>query len=201
MSRTATFITPHDHGRRMTLDDFESAEVQDGHLYELSGGTIIVSDIPGDQHWAQVDEIKQQLYVYKAANPSQVHRVGGGAECKILLIDTESERHPDVAVYKQAKPEGANFWARWIPAVAIEVVSESSRHRDYDEKPADYLAFGVLEYWIVDFKNDEMVVMQRSGGRWATRAVKPGERYRTALLPGFELNLEAVFNAARLARE
>ena len=30
---------PADHGRRMSLEDFEQAKVQEGYLYELAGGS------------------------------------------------------------------------------------------------------------------------------------------------------------------
>ncbi|HKA53672.1 MAG TPA: hypothetical protein VKJ47_08415 [Candidatus Binatia bacterium] len=34
--KTATKVTPADHGRRMSLADFEFAEVQEGYVYGLS---------------------------------------------------------------------------------------------------------------------------------------------------------------------
>ena len=47
MSTQTIKIGPADHGRRMSLADFEHAEVQEGLLYELGRGVIIVSDVPG----------------------------------------------------------------------------------------------------------------------------------------------------------
>jgi hypothetical protein len=42
------------------------------------------------------------------------------------------------------------LWRSWTPDLVIEVVSESSRDRDYTEKRDEYWSLGVMEYWIVD---------------------------------------------------
>ena len=41
-------------------------------------------------------------------------------------------------------------WWNWPPALVIEVVSPGSGVRDHEEKPPEYLAYGVGEYWIFD---------------------------------------------------
>jgi len=183
----------------MSLEDFDRAEAREGHLYELSRGVIIVSDVPGKKHFKQVDAIKQQLYVYKAAHPEIVKLVGGGGECKILAEGFESERHPDVAVYKTDTPDSGDIWSTWIPEIVVEVVSPGSELRDYEEKPPEYLAFGVMEYWIFDLEKEQVSILQRSGGRWATSVLSPAQTHKTRLLPRFELNIAAVFDAARSA--
>src|SRR4051812_34822220 len=118
MTRTAVKIGPGDQGKRMSLKDFDHAEAQDGYNYELSRGVILVSDVPDDRHLAQVDDIRQQLAEYRAAHRGIIQRVAGSGECKILLPQLETERHPDVAVYKTRSPEGETRWERWVPEVA-----------------------------------------------------------------------------------
>jgi len=182
----------------MSLAEFEQAEGCEGSSYELSRGVVTVVDVPNRKHFAQVDAIKQQLYVYKAHSPDQVYRVGGGSDCKILLEDLESERRPDIAVYKTA-PDTNEDWSSWVPEIVIEVVSPGSETRDYDEKPPEYLAFGVMEYWIVDAAKEEVLVLRRSSGKWARRVLKADDKYKTRLLPDFEFDVAPVFAAARSA--
>jgi len=79
MGETKVRIGPADHGRRMSLADFDLADGDEGHLYELSSGVITVVDVPGKPHFDQVDEVKRQLFAYGAAHPQAVHRIGGGA--------------------------------------------------------------------------------------------------------------------------
>ena len=199
MSRTATIVGPADNGRRMALEEFDHVETRPGYLYELARGVIVVSDIPGLPHMVQVDELRQALAVYRAQNPNQIRRILTGSECKILLGDLESERHPDIAVYKTPPPDDENVWAVWIPALVIEVVSPGSENRDYFEKREEYLAFGVREYWIVDAARGEIQVLRRVGRRWTERVVRPPATYQTKVLPGFTLSCETIFQAAREA--
>lgn len=75
-------------------------------------------------------------------------------------------------------------------------LEDFERGRDYQEKGEEYLAFGVHEYWIVDYAKRQMLVLQRRSGKWQERVVKEGEAYRPAELRGFEFNLGPVFEAA-----
>lgn len=202
MSTVTTILKPEDHGRTMTLAEFESAEAADGALYELSRGMITVIQVPKRKHLAQVDNFRQQLSEFRATNPGLIHNLAAGQECKIPVEGLASERHPDLAVYKTAPPDDVpdnEIWAAWIPEIVIEVVSPSSAHRDYEEKPEEYLQFGIREYWIVDAEKQcvggGLTVLRRSRGRWAGWVIRPGELHKTELLPGFEFDCGAVFAA------
>lgn len=199
MTRVINRIGPQDNGRRMTLEEFASIEAQPGYLYELGRGTVIVTDIPNPKHFAQVMAAKRQLWGYDAAHPGKIFGIAGGGECKILLDDLASERHPDIAVYSTAPLAEQDVWATWIPEIVIEVISPGSEHRDYVEKREEYLQFGIREYWIIDADKRQMLVLRRAGGRWSERIVRPGDVYRTRLLPGFQFDLNAVFEAIAAA--
>src|SRR5437016_8193649 len=95
---TAIKIVQADHGRKMSLAEFEHAEVQEGRLYELGRGVIVVSDVPGLRHMRQVRVIRDQLSSYYHSYPESLYVVAAGSECKILLEDLESERHPDLTI-------------------------------------------------------------------------------------------------------
>lgn len=196
MSKTALKITQHDRGRAMALDDFDAADAEEGQLFELGRGIVVVTEIPRPSHEMIVDAIRMQLTAHRLAHPGQIHMLASGAGCKILLASLNSERHPDLAVYKSPPPrDDAQVWSLWIPDLAVEVVSPGSEHRDYVEKREEYLQFGVREYWIVDAAKQEMLALQRSRGQWAEQLVKPGTPYRPIVLPGFEFNLAAIFAA------
>jgi Uma2 family endonuclease len=198
MQKTAIRVGPGDDGQPMSLLDFEHAEGQDGYLYELGRGTVVVTDVPKRRHLNQVLALKRQLFAYDAAHPGRIHTIATGSECKILLDDLQSERHPDLAVYLTPPPDedDREIWNTWIPEIVVEVVSPSSRHRDHVEKREEYLSFGVREYWIVDADRGEIRILRRSRGRWAERIVSPARPYRTGLLPGFELDGARVLDAA-----
>src|SRR5207249_1761457 len=159
-----------------------------------------VSDVPNPPHLAQVSEIKFQLTGYALTRRDKIYAVASGGECKIPVEGLESERHPDLAIYKTPPPSAdEEVWALWVPEMVIEVVSPGSEQRDYVEKRDEYLAFGVQEYWIVDAARQEVLILRRAGGRWKERVVRPPEVYRTRHLPKFEFACAAVFEAARAA--
>lgn len=200
--QTVRKIGPADHGRRMSLADFEHAKVVEGKLYELGRGVIVVSEIPSLFHLAQVSVLREQFATYDLARPGRIWGVVGGSECKILLLDLDSERHPDLTVYTDIPPgDDSEVWYSWVPEIVVEVVSADSVARDYGEKREEYLAFGVLEYWIVNAERDEMLVLRRRGGRWAEVAVRPPQTYTTRRLPGLVIDVAAVFEAARAVRD
>jgi Uma2 family endonuclease len=194
MPKTLLKIGPKDHGKRMSLEDFEHAEVQEGYLYELGRGVVVVTDVPNPPHLMALVAVKRQLSAYDLANPGRICALAAGSDCKVLIRDLASERHPDLAVYKTPPPaDDSSAWEGWIPELVIEVVSPSSGHRDYDEKPDEYLLVGIREYWVVDPLQQEIVVFRRHRGRATRRVLRPPEMYRTRVLPGFELDCDQVF--------
>ena len=139
-SKTIVKIGPEDHGRLMSLADFEHAEVQEGFNYELSRGVITVTDVPGRRHLALMTAIRDELIVFKRADPGKIHTVAGGSDCKLLLPSFQSERHPDIAVYKTAPPEDENDWINWVPEIVVEVISPGSEQRAPTRKKGAYAA-------------------------------------------------------------
>jgi Uma2 family endonuclease len=197
MRKIAIKITPADHGKRMGLDDFDQAEVQEGYLYELSRGNITVTGKSGIQHLRQVLAIRRQLEAYDRAHPGQIVSIAAVNRSKIPLIDLQSQRRPDLAVYRNLTPDEVDFWGYWIPELVIEVVTPEPAHRDYFEKPEEYLQFGVMEYWIVDAERQEMLALWRRAGKWAERIVRPPEMYRSKSLGGFTLDCGAALATTR----
>ncbi len=196
--RKVVRIGPADHGRRMSLDVFDKAVGQEGYAYELNKGVIEVSAVPHPRHAMQIQAVRNPSIVYQESHPGVVHLIGGGQDAKLLVQALESERHPDLSVYLDPPPDDADdIWSEWVPAIVVEVVSDRSAKRDYEDKPPEYLAFGVQEYWIVDGAQRLFTAMTRYRGQWQTKAYKPSQKYTTRRLRGFTLDLKRVFAAGR----
>jgi len=114
-----------------------------------------------------------------------------------LIASTQSERHPDLSIYLDTQPDVSDVWSVWVPAIVIEVISTRSSARDYEDKPDEYLEFGVSEYWIVDAAKGQMTVLIRWRGQWKKQIVKPAQKFTTRLLPKFTLDLKRVLAAAK----
>jgi len=190
-------VGPQDHGRKMSLADFDHAIAQEGYVYELGKGVIEVSDVPHPSHLALLTRVRNQFIIYQEANPELINEVAGSNDSKILLESDQSERRPDISVYLTPPPESKDIWSTWIPSIVVEVISKSSIERDYEVKPGEYLAFGVDEYWIVDGLKMQMTANTRWRGRWKPRVLKPSQKYTPLCLPGFTLDLKRVFSVSK----
>jgi Uma2 family endonuclease len=82
----------------------------------------------------------------------------------------------------------------------MEVVSPGaeSRQRDLVDKRRDYAQAGVSEYWIVDPETESVTVLALDGSEYRVHGeFKTGESATSVLLPGFAVDVSAVFAAGR----
>lgn len=75
--------------------------------------------------------------------------------------------------------------------LAVEIVSPESVLRDRGAKYAEYEAGGVREYWIIDAdaKRADFFVLDGEG-RYQRASPDSGGRYESAVLPGFRVNID-----------
>jgi Uma2 family endonuclease len=195
MAITTRQVGPADHGQRMTLDEFIQADFEEGWLYELARGAIVVTEVPGPDHGRIVRRLTRLFIVYEDSHPDIITFGAGGSDCRLRLPGMQSDRHPDQAIYLDPQPPGPNVWTRWTPHIVVEVVSKGGEDRDYVEKREEYLRVGVSEYWIVDPNERRIHVLQRAGDTWEETVVAPGATYRTHLLPGLEVRPDELLGA------
>lgn len=196
--KTKHKIGPQDQGRKMSLKRFEFAEIEEGNRYELARGFVVVSEVPNYLHAAQIDVLQDHLRVYKVSHKGTIHMILEGTDCKLLMPEWESERHPDLAIYL-SKPTGAKnrkMWRTWIPDLIIEVVSPRSADRDYVEKREEYWTLGVKEYWIVDANFKKVLALRRGRTQWIEKELFADDFCETKLLPGFKMPCRAIFDVA-----
>lgn len=89
----------------------------------------------------------------------------------------------------------------WLGAdLVIEVVSDDaeSRERDFERKRRDYAEGGIPEYWIVDPSLEQITVPVLEDAAYRTHGTfGRGEQAASATLPGFAVDVAAVFDAAK----
>ena len=78
------------------------------------------------------------------------------------------------------------------PAIAVEFVSAGKRNaeRDYHTKREEYREAGVKEYWVIDRFTRKMTVFLQDGSQ---KVLTAEQVYTTHLIPGFELDLQPLF--------
>ena len=184
-------IGPADHGRLMTLEEFQEADVEEGYRYELARGVLEVTHVPNDPHGVTVWNLLSSVGVYSREHPRVIYRAGGGSEFRLCKAPRGaiSGRNPDVAVALRGTPK--DWRGHRPPSLAFEVVSEGSeaRERDYVTKRAEYLAYGLREYWIVDLQEKTVTVLIRDGDIWVEQVYRDDQHAVSLVLPGLAIRL------------
>jgi Uma2 family endonuclease len=176
-------IGPADHGRAMTLEEFLDAEVEQGYRYELARGVLEVNQVANDPHGDVVCNLYRAVARYDTQHPGVIRRFGGGNEFQFIIPGLASGRNPDLGVVLRGTPK--DWRGRRQPALAAEVVSRGGVERDYVSKREEYLAFGLMEYWIVDPLERKATVLTRRGDTWSEAVFRDEQVIVSLVLPGF----------------
>ena len=64
-----------------------------------------------------------------------------------------------------------------------------ARDRDYIIKRAEYLAYGLWEYWIVDPETETVTVLVRDGDVWVEQVYREDQQAPSMVLPGFTIRV------------
>jgi Uma2 family endonuclease len=176
-------IGPADHGRTMTLEEFLEAEAVEGYRYELARGVLEVNQVPNDPHRQVVTNLYTAVARYHLAHKRVILSFGGGSEFQFVLPGLTSGRNPDLGVVLRGAAKDRR--GRRLPVLAAEVISRGSIQRDYETKRAEYLAYGLLEYWIVDPMERRVTVLTRRGDAWVEAVFRDDQVIGSLVLPGF----------------
>lgn len=131
-----------------SLSVAEWAALPEDEPGELIDGRLEEEEVPDLQHEILVAWLIRLLGNWMAPRGGFVF----GSEAK-LAVSASRGRKPDVTAYLPGRPPlPARGAVSLPPDIAIEIVSPTPRdnRRDRIEKLADYAAFGVRSYWIIE---------------------------------------------------
>ena len=120
----------------------------DGNKYELVRGELFVTPPPTGEHENVIGVLHEFLGPYVSAQ-----RLGRVYRPHAVVRLQGSEVEPDLFVRDQGPPIGNQWEKAPLPILLVEVLSPSTRRRDFDQKRAFYADIGIQEYWIVDPEN------------------------------------------------
>jgi len=111
-----------------------------------------------------------------------------------MVLTQHHVTQPDVMFVSNERRAIIQDRLRGAADLVVEVISAGSRRRDRIDKRDLYEQHGVKEYWIIDPEAQTVEVLALEtgtyelAGRW-----RPGERAQSRLLPGFEVEVAALF--------
>ena len=161
-------------------------------LVELVSGRIELLPVPTIFHQLIAAYLMKcvEAYLAKSGTPGLVLL----APLPVRLYEG-TMREPDVVYVRperfantRQQPNGADL--------VMEVVSPGAENRERDlvEKRRDYAQAGIPEYWIIDPEHSNITVLALDAGVYREPGVvHPGNRAISALLPGFEVDVQAAF--------
>jgi Uma2 family endonuclease len=141
-------------GELYTVEDIYA--LPDGERAELLDGRIYYTAPPTARHQRLLNFLNTEINLYIR---------GKGGECEVfpapfavfLYEDDRNYVEPDISVIcdrDKITEKGCQGAPDWV----VEIVSPSSRQRDYFHKLFKYRTAGVREYWIVDPEKNRVTV-------------------------------------------
>lgn len=198
MATLTAQIGPAEHGRPLTVDEFEAETFQEGYKYELINGRLYVTYEPDPpEDWLE-KWLFTHVLLYSRTRPNIINYVSDKARVYVPgpLVDTIPE--PDLAAYHDYPVQLPLRRIRWrdvSPMLVGEVLSPNDPHKDLIRNVQLYLQVpSIREYWLVDGREDpdrpRMRVHRRRGKRWQVIDLAYQDVYTTKLLPGFKLVID-----------
>ncbi|MBI2388672.1 MAG: Uma2 family endonuclease [Deltaproteobacteria bacterium] len=186
MSDAASSLHPMSVEQWAALDEDEPGELVDGHLEE--------EEVPTWAHELVVSWLIRVLGGWFVPRGGFVL----GSESKVA-VSARRGRKPDVVVFFTSRglPPRQSSLTRSPPDVVIEVVTATPRdqRRDRVEKKADYAAFGVAQYWIVDPEARTFEILaRRDDGRFVELLAASEGAHDVPSCDGLRLDLDALWS-------
>ena len=161
---------------RISLEEFD-AMTKDEHLtYELVDGVVLMSPSPSFEHQVvgnkllfhlnlRLEKTKcQPLYEYDIRTNGDVLK-------------------PDVMIFCDDNTE--------LPRIVFEIISPTSKYRDFVIKVAKYEQAGIAEYWIADPKSKAITVHDFFNAE--TEIYNLGDTIRSRAIPEIVIAVDDIF--------
>jgi Uma2 family endonuclease len=166
----------------------------DGNRYEIIGGELYVSKQPHFYHQQVCFEIGLVLGVWNSRKGlGRVNPAPG------IIFSDEDAVAPDLIWISNARlgaalSEDGKLYS--APELVIEVLSAGKENelRDRDTKLKLYSHYGVLEYWLIDWRARSIDVYRGQGAQLIPAGTLRGtDLLETPLLPGFSCEIQSLF--------
>ena len=188
--------TKYRTGMKMSLDEFLDMGKTDGK-WELDDGVLYIMPSGTRDHQFLIFEfgwhIRNYLHRFNEPPAQFYHEM-----TTILSRELRRAPEPDLVIVREGRPgvlEGQ--WVEGAPDIAIEILS-TDRSRDLVRKRQIYAEAGVLEYWLIDPRNDTVTQLELRDGQYIERAVLGvDDALTTHLLPGLSIPLGDIFHHRR----
>ena len=179
--------------RQKTWRVEEYLALDTNRLVEFSHSQLEVLPVPTKSHQRLVATLFRLLTAFLASDPRGEALF---APYRVQLWPGKF-REPDIVFV--ASENADRFLDEYALGadLVMEVVSPDDRRRDRETKRREYAQASIPEYWIVDPEMQRISVLTLAGAEYAVHGeFGAGEQATSTLLPGFAVDVAALFAAA-----
>jgi Uma2 family endonuclease len=177
-----------------TVADLEQLPSVEGNRYEIVGGELYVSKQPHIHHQQVCHRIGMVLGAWN-------DRTGLGRVIPApgVILSDEDAVAPDLIWASNTRflsALGQDGKLHEAPELVVEVLSAGRENelRDRDLKLSLYSRYGVVEYWLIDWRARCVEVYSTERAQLIPAGtLRRDELLQTSLLPGFSCEVESLF--------
>lgn len=182
-------------GEWVTYEEYLELVEQSEQRYELIDGVVYNLASPSYGHQHAVSELHGAFYIWfkgKSCTPltSPFDVTITKSEDNICVVQ------PDLLVMCDKEKVDQKGRYQGVPTLVVEVLSPSTQRKDLLIKMDLYMQWGVREYWIVDPKNQQVVVYTiNDQGEMdnATFVARADEYVRSFIFEGLQAKMIDIF--------
>ncbi|GAB3331836.1 Uma2 family endonuclease [Larkinella ripae] len=167
------------------------ANVDEGQKAEFILGEIIYHSPVYGRHWMASSNLSRWLlpYVYDK-------RLGKIGYEKVMVRMTRNDYEPDICFWKKEKADQFEQKQSAFPPpdFVVEILSESTKERDYGIKMTDYALHGVQEYWVVDVEHETVEQYLLNGNVFELAQKLKDGFLESEVISGFRIGIKEIFN-------
>lgn len=166
------------------------ADADEGIKAEFILGEVIYHSPIYGRHWMASTNISRYLLPHVYDN-----KLGKVGYEKVMIRLTRNDYEPDICFWRSevASMFGLKQSAFPPPDFVVEILSDSTKDRDYGIKKTDYSLHGVREYWIVDVEHETIEQYLLNGDAFTLAQKLKDGILEAEAVPGFRIGVKAVF--------
>ena len=100
MATTQLKLGPKDHGHRLTLDEFDDADFELGHKYEIIDGRLYVSPVPNTPENRYETWLGKKLTLYSVQHPEVINYVSTKGRVFVRERPRTTAPEPDIVAFR-----------------------------------------------------------------------------------------------------
>jgi Uma2 family endonuclease len=190
--------------QRMTLEEYLTYDDGMETRYELVDGVLVAMGTESTIN-TQIAVFLIKCFLRLGLDDALI-----GIKQKITVPSVfASAREPDLMIHSEASATAIDGAAEAClkshhpnPLLVIEVVSpgneESDNYkRDYEEKPQDYAARGIPEFWIVDPIRQVILVLTLSGNQYQQSSFTGDQAIVSPTFPDLNLTADQILKVGK----